>query len=106
MRVTPRRVINAPDAQFRYVSRDHPVERLERVFSGNHVFAKRGHIEERCAVADRSVFAIVLRFVTAGYLITCPPSPGLRAHQRRGARMEGSLLEHGSKVTGKISGFK
>ena len=64
---------------------------------GPSVLVGRRDVDQRGGVADRRVLAVRLRIVGARHLVARPAAPGLRAHQRRGARMERRGLEHDAR---------
>ena len=96
--VAPRRIEHLADAKLRDVTRHHAIEQARGVTPGDPVLVERRDVDERGRVTDRGVLAVRMRIVRARHLVTGPAAPGLGAHQRRGAGVEGRRLQHRGTV--------
>ena len=63
--IAPAAINHLVEADFVDVARQHPIDELRCVATGDEVFEQRRHVDERCSVTDSVVFVFVMGLVNA-----------------------------------------
>jgi hypothetical protein len=86
--VAPRRVIDLPDAEFRRVAGDHPVDEPLGVRTADPVLVEGADVDDRGGLADRVVLDVVGVGIDRRGVVARPLAPLHLPVQRRGSGMK------------------